>query len=85
MNRVLRPFGGAVGIVFPHGATTAADRRLRAAPRPLVVGTRDSVNLLVGPTAKSVKLTATYDGPEGRRQACRVVQPLGATSAFACP
>lgn len=52
---------------------------------PLVVGTRDSVDLLVGPTAKSVKLTATYDGPEGRRQACRVVQPLGATSGFACP
>lgn len=52
---------------------------------PLVVGTRDTVDLLVGPTAKAVKLTATFDGPEGRRQACRVVQPLGATSALTCP
>lgn len=36
------------------------------------VAESDSVDLLVGPTAKSVKLTATYDGPEGRRQARRV-------------
>lgn len=52
---------------------------------PLIVGTKETVDLLVGTTAKSVKVTAMYEGPEGRREACRVVRPFGVATAFTCP
>jgi hypothetical protein len=53
---------------------------------PIIVGSRETVNLLVAAAAKSIKLTATYDDRAGARvEACRIVTGLGgASTAGAC-
>lgn len=64
----------------PAGVASIADG-------PIVVGTRDTLDLVVGEPAKTIELRATFDGGPGNViTTCRSIGVLGgAASDTSCP
>lgn len=53
---------------------------------PIIVGTRDSLDLVVASGARSIKLAAALDGADPPATTCRVVTALGSAPTLeACP